>query len=46
MHSGVFIPPSVARQAINDALEDEEDEDNDQIKETPATVDINELFPV
>ena len=33
MHSGVFIPPSITRQAINDALEDEEYEDDDQIKE-------------
>lgn len=30
MHSGVFIPPSVTRQAIADALDEEEEvEDED-----------------
>ena len=29
MHSGVFIPPSITRQVIDDALDENEEEEED-----------------
>ena len=44
MHSGVFVPPSITRQAISDALEEDEEEDDDQIKETVPYVQNDPLY--